>query len=148
MSDSVRPHRRQPTRLPCPWDSPGKNTGVGCHFLLQQMYLKDLITSFQDTAGNTQEKYSKADRLHVSSDTSPRGLHDTECPLPLGSVSDKPSFQQPSPGLLAFPGGSAGKESTCNAGDLPGFNPWVGKIPWRREWLPTPVFWPGEFHGL
>ena len=25
---------------------------------------------------------------------------------------------------------------------------WVGKIPWRREWLPTPVFWPGEFHGL
>ena len=31
------PHRRQPTRLPCPWDSPGKNTGVGCHFLLQCM---------------------------------------------------------------------------------------------------------------
>ena len=29
----------------------------------------------------------------------------------------------------------------------PGFNPWVGKIPWRREQLPTPVFWPGEFHG-
>ena len=36
---------------------------------------------------------------------------------------------------------SAGKESTCNAGDL-------GLIPWRRERLPTPVFWPGEFHGL
>ena len=40
MSDSVRPHRRQPTRLPCPWDSPGKNTGVGCHFLLQCMNVK------------------------------------------------------------------------------------------------------------
>ena len=40
MSDSVRPHRRQPTRLPCPWDSPGKNTGVGCHFLLQCMEVK------------------------------------------------------------------------------------------------------------
>ena len=37
MSDSVRPHRRQPTRLPHPGDSPGKNTGVGCHFLLQCM---------------------------------------------------------------------------------------------------------------
>ena len=37
MSDSVRPHRRQPTRLPRPWDSPGKNTGVGRHFLLQCM---------------------------------------------------------------------------------------------------------------
>ena len=32
VSDSVRPHRRQPTRLPHPWDSPGKNTGVSCHF--------------------------------------------------------------------------------------------------------------------
>ena len=40
MSDSVRHHRRQPTRLPCPWDSPGKNTGVGCHFLLQCMKAK------------------------------------------------------------------------------------------------------------
>ena len=40
MSDSVRPHRRQPTRLLCPWDSPGKNTGVGCHFLLRCMKVK------------------------------------------------------------------------------------------------------------
>ena len=40
MSDSVRPHNQQPTRLPCPWDSPGKNTGVGCHFLLQCMKVK------------------------------------------------------------------------------------------------------------
>ena len=37
VSDSVRPHRWRPTRLPHPWDSPGKNTGVGCHFLLQCM---------------------------------------------------------------------------------------------------------------
>ena len=88
--------------------------------------------------------------------------------------------------MMGFPGTSAGKESTFNAGDpgsipgsgrspgegigyplhyswaslmvaqmvknLPamqetGFDPWVGKIPWRREWQPTPVFWPGEFHG-
>ena len=40
MSDSVRPHRRQPTRFPRPWDSSGKNTGVGCHFLLQYMKVK------------------------------------------------------------------------------------------------------------
>ena len=40
MSDSVRPHRRQPNRLLCPWDSPGKNTGVDCHFLLQCMKVK------------------------------------------------------------------------------------------------------------
>ena len=40
VSNSVRPHREQPTRLPRPWDSPGKNTGVGCHFLLQCMKVK------------------------------------------------------------------------------------------------------------
>ena len=40
MSNSVRPHRQQPTRLPRPWDSEGKNTGVGCHFLLQCMKVK------------------------------------------------------------------------------------------------------------
>ena len=40
MSDSVRPHRRQPIRLPCLWDFPGKSTGVGCHFLLQCMKVK------------------------------------------------------------------------------------------------------------
>ena len=45
--------------------------------------------------------------------------------------------------LEGFPCGSAGKE--CGR---PGFDPWVGKIPWRRERLPTPVFWPGEFLGL
>ena len=42
MSDSVRPHRRQPIRLPRPWDSQGKNTGVGCHFLLQCVKVKSL----------------------------------------------------------------------------------------------------------
>ena len=40
MSEFVRPHRQQPTRLPRPWDSSGKNTGVGCHFLLQCMKMK------------------------------------------------------------------------------------------------------------
>ena len=45
-----------------------------------------------------------------------------------------------------FPGGSDGKESACNAGDS-GSTPWVGKIPWKRKWQPTPVFLPGEFHG-
>ena len=40
MSDSVRSHRQQPIRLHHPWDSPGKNTGVGCHLLLQCMKVK------------------------------------------------------------------------------------------------------------
>ena len=42
VSDSVRTHRQQSTKLLCPWDSPGKNTGVGCHFPLQSMKMKSL----------------------------------------------------------------------------------------------------------
>ena len=58
----------------------------------------------------------------------------------------------PTPVFLGFPSGSTGKESICNAGDL-GSIPWVGKISWRRERLPTPVFCPREFrdcivHGV
>ena len=45
MSDSVRSQTWQPTRLPWPWDSPGKNTGVGCHFLLQYMKVKVKLLS-------------------------------------------------------------------------------------------------------
>ena len=47
---------------------------------------------------------------------------------------------------MGFPDSSDGTESACNA-RRPGFNSWVGKIPWRRESLPTPVLQPGEFHG-
>ena len=49
----------------------------------------------------------------------------------------------PTPVFLGFPGGSDGKESSCNAGDL-GFDPWDGKIPRKRAWQPTPVFLHGE----
>ena len=53
----------------------------------------------------------------------------------------------PSPGSQGFPRGSAGKESTCNKGDL-GSIPGLGRSPGEGKGLPTPVFWPGEFHGL
>ena len=46
-----------------------------------------------------------------------------------------------------FPGSSEGK-SICLQCRRPGFDPWVRKIPWRRERLPTPVFMPGKSHGL
>ena len=48
--------------------------------------------------------------------------------------------------FLGFPGGSVGKESTCQCRSHR-FNPWVGKIPWRRKWQPTPVFLPGKSLG-
>ena len=45
-----------------------------------------------------------------------------------------------------LPGGASGKEPNCQR-RRHGFRPWVGKIPWRRKWQPTPEFLPGEFHG-
>ena len=63
MSDSVRPHRRQPTRLPCPWDSPGKNTGVGCHFLLQCNKLTD-AKDFQTTRGQEEWRQDSEGTWH------------------------------------------------------------------------------------
>ena len=50
---------------------------------------------------------------------------------------------------MDFPGGASGKESACRCRrhKIPKFDLWVGKIPWRREWQPTPVFLPGKFHG-
>ena len=51
--------------------------------------------------------------------------------------------------IMGFPDGISGKEPACQCRrhKQHGFNPWVGKIPWRRKWQPTPVFLPGKFHG-
>ena len=50
---------------------------------------------------------------------------------------------------MGFPGGVSGKEPACQCKRCKrcGFDPWVGKIPWRREWQPITVFLPGESHG-
>ena len=66
MSDSVRPHRRQPTRLLRPWDSPGKNTGVGCHFLLQCMKVKSEseVTQPCPTLSNPMDCSSPGSSIH------------------------------------------------------------------------------------
>ena len=51
--------------------------------------------------------------------------------------------------IVGFPGGTSGKEPTCQfrRQNKCGFDPWFGKIPWRKKWEPTPVFLPGESHG-
>ena len=60
------------------------------------------------------------------------------------------TFAQPlGPRYWALPGGASGSEPSCQSRrhKRRGFSPWVGKIPWRRKWQPTPVFLPGESHG-
>ena len=73
-------------------------------------------------------------------------------PRPKGGRTRKlcTSFIHSSPDVriyikIGFPGGSDSKESACNAGDPS--DSWVRKVPWRRDWLPSPVFSPGKSHG-
>ena len=67
--------------------------------------------------------------------------------IPIASISSH--YLRICSGNLGFSGGASGKEPACKCRRCkrPGFNPWVGKIPWRRTWQPTPVFLPGESHG-
>ena len=104
---TVWPHRRQPTRFLHPWDSPGKNTGVGCHFLLQlSPFLKTHIFMSVWTQVFLVD-HNLLTLLYRCSDW-PKGGN--AGPFKLNSLSLWY--------VLGFPCSSAGKESTCNVGDL------------------------------
>ena len=105
----------------CSQNSPGKNTGVGCHSLLQWIFLTQKL--------NPGLLHCRWILYHLRHQESQCGAHT--------------NFMQ---GLAGFPDGSDGKESTCKC-RRPGFDPSVRKIPWRRERLSTPVFLPGKSYG-
>ena len=92
MSDSVWPHSQQPTRLPHPWDSPGKNTGVGCHFPLQCMKVK-LLSHVWLLANPWTTAYQAPPSMGFS-----RQEYWCGVPLPsLNSVTNYPELVQTSP---------------------------------------------------
>ena len=64
MSDSVQPHRQPPTMLLCPWDSPGKNTGVGCHFLLQCVKSESEVAQSCPTLSNPMDCSLRGSSTH------------------------------------------------------------------------------------
>ena len=124
----MQPRRRQPIRLPRPWDSPGKNTGVDCHLLLQCMKVKS---------------ESKIAQSYLT-------LSDPMDCSPPGSWSMGFSRQESWSGVpLPSP------QVPLVVNNLPAnavdkrlrFSPWVRKIPWRKAWQFTPVFLPGESNG-
>ena len=119
VSDSVRPHGLQPTRLLRPWDFPGKSTGVGCHCLLRARSWG----TFKNNVG-----FGSGIQLNYRGQVGPFKA----CSFSMG-----------------FPGGTGSKEPTCQCRRHKrcGFDPWVEKIPWRGKWQPTPVFLPGKSHG-
>ena len=163
--------RHELYRVLCPWDSPGKNTGVGCHALLQGIfptqgsnlgllhcrqilyhlsYREDLLDTIRHNSKHW--IYWASIRCKICASWSLYAVDYSfgRCASSVLSVLLLPfSYHM---GTLpkkafrgGFPGGSEVKVSAWNAGDL--VQPWVGKIPWRRKWQPTPVLLSGESHG-
>ena len=147
----MRPHRRQPTRLPRPWDSPGKNTGVGCHFLLHINTKAMLIATFHWKFDII--CYAAAVNYYIyliwvfyweyttaNKKTAALFILDWRemCNIEILSICLLGTDL-----IWGSPGGSVGKR-ICLQCRRPGFSPWVGKIPRRRTWKPTPVFFPEE----
>ena len=128
----MRPCRRQPTRLLCPWDSPGKNTGVGCHFLLQCVKVKN--------ESEVAQRPTLCDPMDCSlPGSSVHGIFQARVLEWVAmSFSRRPRLKSwvrkipwrrdrlPTSVFLGFPGGSDCKESTCSARD-PGSIPGLGR---------------------
>ena len=141
-------HRRQPTRLPCPWDSPGKNTGVGCHFLLQCMKVK-----------RESEVSQSCPTLRDPIDCSPpgssvHGIFQARV-LEWGAIAFSGSYARFD--LIHKPGGSDSKESACNTGDLnlsPGSRRSPGEgngYPLQYSYMGNPMdrrAWRATVHGV
>ena len=121
MSDSVWPH---------PWDSPGKNTGMGCHFLLQCIKVKS-ESEVAQSCPTLLDPWTAAYQAPPSMGFS-RQEYWSGVPLP-------------SPISMCLINGSDGKESACNAGDPGSILSW--EDPLEKETATTPVFLPGEFRG-
>ena len=115
MSDSVWLHRWQPTRLCHPWDSPGKNTGVGCHFLLQCMKVKSL-----SHVRLLLTPWTAAYQALPSMGFSRQEQQEQQCVTSIINANSTESE--------GFPGGSVLKNLPDNAGDV-GFIPGSGRFP-------------------
>ena len=146
----------QHARLPCPSPTPGSCSNTcplshWCHPTISssvvpfssrlQSFLTSgsfLMSQFFASGGQSRPKY-----WSFSFNINPSNEYSGLISFRMGWLD---LFSEHLASAMGFPGGSEVKASAWNAGD-PGFNPWVGKIPWRRKWQPTPIFLPGESHG-
>ena len=137
MSDSVWPHGLQPTRLLRPLDSPGKNTGVGCHFLLQCMKMKSesevaqLCPTLSDPI--LFFLYSYLSKLHWHAYEKAMAPHSNTLAWKIPWMEE--------PGRLQSMGSLRVRHDWMTSLSLSTF------MHWRRKWQPTPVFLPRESHG-
>ena len=125
MSNSAGHYGPQPTSPLSPWNSPGKSTRVGCHGLLQEIFLTQGLNPHLLCLLHWQADSLPLAPASIYIHTHIYIIYIYTCRASLVAQLIKICLQ-------------------CRR---PGFNPWIGKIPWRREWLPTSLFLPGESHG-
>ena len=126
-----------PARLLCPWHFPGKNTGVGCHCLLQEIFWTQRSNTFPALVGRFVTTWAIKEALYI---------YIIYIVYSMYIYIDRYSqFLYP----RGFPGGASGKEPTCQCRRPKrcGFNPCIMKIPWSRAWQLIPVFLPREAYG-
>ena len=123
MSDSSQPHGLRPTKLLRLWDFPGKSTGVGCHCLLQNSIIT--IKYLDVCLRKIFRKKIVIVDLIAQLIRNLLAMQETLVQFWVGKIHWRRD-QLPSPVFLGFPCGSAGKESTCNGGDL-GWIPGLGR---------------------
>ena len=132
MSDFLHFNGLQPVLLLCPWSSPGKSTGVVCHFLLQ-----GIVPTQRSNLGFLHYRQILYQLSHQG-----RPWFNSW----VGKIYWR-TDRLPTAVFSGFPHGSDSKESACNVGDL-GSIPGSGRSPGEGNgWLPTPVFLPRELHG-
>ena len=145
MSDCVQPHRRQPTRLPHPWDSPGKNTGVGCHFLLQCMKVKSESEVAQLCPTLSDPKDCSLPGSSAHGIFQARVLSRVPLPSPNSLISFNINFRD-CLGFLASPIAQLVKNPPAMQETLVRSLGW--EDPLEKGKATTHVFLHGEFHGL
>ena len=156
------PHRRQPTRLPHPWDSPGKNTGVGCHCLLRVPLHRDtksfsfLSLLCEDTRRwpSSNQKVASHQTLNLQPSTSWKTQSPdlSEINICCLSLLEKAMATHSSTLAWRIPW-TEESGRLQSAGSLRVGHDWATSLSlfifmhWRRKWQPTPVFLPGESQG-
>ena len=142
VSDSVRPHGLQPTRLLRPWDFPGKNTGVGCHFLLQciKVESESEVTQLCLTLSDPMDCSPPGSSIH--------GIFRATV-LEWGAIAFSHIQTYMYLYIYITPGASLVTQMVKNPPVMQDTwdHPWIGKILWRRKRQPTRIFLLRKSHG-